>query len=148
MTKLRRILKYLPAVAMALLIAAWGVGTQVSFGLLFPLPAGAGIAGTGIGAGSLTLSLVREAAVPSGLFVEPADWPTNAKSTFGNFEYGRVPAIAPISISYLRIPFPWLVTIILPLAVGSLTSFRIRLWHYLAYTTLICLQLANYLRWQ
>jgi hypothetical protein len=141
-------LKHLPAAMMALLIAAWGIGTQLSFGLLSPLPAADTYVGIGSGAGSLTLSLNGGFAIRAWLYAEPADWPMSAKSIFGEFQFGRVPAITPASISYLRIPFSWLIIAILPLAVGSLTSFRFRLWHYLAYTTLICLQLAYYLRWQ
>ena len=51
-------------------------------------------------------------------------------------------------IGYLHIQSPslCLMTLVLPLAVGPLTAFRFRLWHYLAYTTVVSLQLAYFLR--
>jgi hypothetical protein len=45
------------------------------------------------------------------------------------------------------VPIPWLITAVLPFAVGPFISFRFRLWHYLAYTTLVAVELAYYLRW-
>jgi hypothetical protein len=48
----------------------------------------------------------------------------------------------------LMIPVPLMLTGILPLVVGATTSFRFRLWHYLAFTALVSVQLAYYLRWQ
>jgi len=46
------------------------------------------------------------------------------------------------------VPVPFLITILLPLAIGPFISFRFRLWHYLAYTALVAVQLAYYSRWQ
>jgi hypothetical protein len=46
------------------------------------------------------------------------------------------------------IPLPWVMTPMLPLAIGPFISFRFRLWHYLAFTTLVAVELAYYLRWQ
>jgi hypothetical protein len=47
-----------------------------------------------------------------------------------------------------EIPLSILATLVLPLAIGPFLSFRFRLWHCLAYTALVALQLAYYLRWQ
>jgi hypothetical protein len=46
------------------------------------------------------------------------------------------------------IAIPLLLTALLPLAIGPFISFRFRLWHYLAYTALVAVELAYYLRWQ
>ena len=40
------------------------------------------------------------------------------------------------------------VAVMLLLAIGPFLSFRFRLWHYLAYTALVAVELAYYLRWQ
>jgi hypothetical protein len=59
----------------------------------------------------------------------------------------------PIPLYYSRqfgvgVPIIVAVTAMLPLAIGPFLSFRFRLWHYLAYTALVAVELAYYLRWQ
>ena len=46
------------------------------------------------------------------------------------------------------IPLPWLMTPVLPLAIGPFLSFLFRVWHYLAYRSLVAVELAYYLRRQ
>gem|GEM_PF-2911905 len=46
------------------------------------------------------------------------------------------------------IPYACLLAAILPIAVGACTGFRFCLWHYLAYTAIVALELAYCLRWQ
>jgi hypothetical protein len=46
------------------------------------------------------------------------------------------------------IPIPPLITMVLPFAIGPFISFRFRICHYLAYTALVAVELAYYLRWQ
>jgi predicted DNA repair protein MutK len=46
------------------------------------------------------------------------------------------------------VPFALLITALFPLAIGPFLSFRFRLWHYLAYTSMIAVELAYYLRRQ
>jgi hypothetical protein len=48
----------------------------------------------------------------------------------------------------IRLPFACVGTALLPLAIGPFLSFRFRIWHYLAYTALVAVELAYYLRWQ
>jgi hypothetical protein len=43
-------------------------------------------------------------------------------------------------------PIPLLCTLILPFAIGPFISFRFRLWHFFAYTALVAIELAYYLR--
>lgn len=45
---------------------------------------------------------------------------------------------------HFEIPFSIPLTALLPFTVGAFTSFRFRLWHYLAYTALIAAELAYY----
>jgi hypothetical protein len=55
--------------------------------------------------------------------------------------------IDPVAFA-IAVPLISLMTAILPLALGNFTGFRFRLWHYLAYTALVAVELAYYLRWQ
>ena len=48
----------------------------------------------------------------------------------------------------VRVPFPLLITAMIPLAIGPFLCFRFRLWQYLAYMALVAVELAYYLRWQ
>jgi hypothetical protein len=50
-------------------------------------------------------------------------------------------------VTEVFVPIPLLITALLPLAIGPFISFRFRLWHYLAYTALVAVELAYYLRW-
>ena len=43
-------------------------------------------------------------------------------------------------------PFLLLMSLVLPLAIGPFIAFRFRLWHYLAYTATVAVELAYYLR--
>jgi hypothetical protein len=46
------------------------------------------------------------------------------------------------------VPTASILTLLMPLAIGPFIRFRFRLWHYLAYTALVAVELAYYLRWQ
>lgn len=52
------------------------------------------------------------------------------------------------SPGWLVIPITCLLTVLYPFAIGPFLSFRFRLWHYLAFTALVAIELAYYLRWQ
>ena len=148
---LRRILKYTPALVMGLLVVAW-VATifgrlklEVSRKSDRLFPATCGVA---IEFGSVEC-FGRNALFQTGLGL---DWTWNEpplmKLNTGHLStyklYGR-------QLRYdagLTVPIPLLVTALLPLALGPFISFRFRLWHYLAYTALVALELAYYLRWQ
>jgi hypothetical protein len=45
------------------------------------------------------------------------------------------------------IPLAWLITLMVPFAVGSAISYRFRIWHYLAFTLLVAVELAYYVYW-
>ena len=46
----------------------------------------------------------------------------------------------------IYIPIAWLITFMLPFALGCLTRFRFPLWSYFVWTALIAAELAYYLR--
>ena len=50
--------------------------------------------------------------------------------------------------SIRKIPVHSVIVALIPLALGSLSGFRFRLWHCLVYTALVAVELAYYLRWQ
>ena len=60
-------------------------------------------------------------------------------------DLGRIKAADPFGATGYWFPIPLLCTFILPLTAGPFISFRFRLWHYLAYTALIAVELAYYL---
>jgi hypothetical protein len=58
-----------------------------------------------------------------------------------------VNAEPPPLIVEVAIPLLLCMTGLFPLAVGPFISFRFQIWHYLAYTALVAVELAYYLRW-
>jgi hypothetical protein len=143
-TTLCRIVKYAPAVVMVLLVVVWLVSAfqtlqvWVDYGeCTYMLENGPGhfrlyLSRNGFPSEpSLDVSLFKNQ-----FFLE--------ESVLGFLGWGALP-----HDGYdLNLPYALLMTAILPLAIGSITSFRFRLWHYLAYTALVAVELAYYLRWQ
>jgi hypothetical protein len=68
------------------------------------------------------------------------DWGPRNEPPLGHFDFER-------SLN-LTVPIAWPITALLPFAIGPFISYRFRLWHYLAYTALVAVELAYYLRWQ
>jgi hypothetical protein len=142
MHALRRIFKYTPAAIVALLVVVW-VGS-VFKRVLVHLPFS---------------TMCRVILVADG-GVEYYNWPsgrTDPRTIAGRIEiqpnddpsyYGLLSFSPNPPRAWATIPFPIMITVILPVAIGSVTCFRFRLWHYLAYTTLVAVELAYYLRWQ
>ena len=46
----------------------------------------------------------------------------------------------------LQVPIVFLITAMIPIVVGSLSRFRFRLWHYFAFTAIVAVELAYFLR--
>ena len=137
MATLRRILKYTPAVVLGLLVVVWVASCVTYAGVDFPARISIGWV---VGNFIVSREVTRDTSTPS--------------SYFGISE---IPGLRAGSFSYaydefgtlmLMLPIFWLITIALPLAIGPFLSFRFRLWHYFAYTALIALELAYYLRLQ
>jgi hypothetical protein len=136
MSTVRRILKYTPAVVLGLLVVAWVVtqGGWIEF-----------VSGKFVMAlqhGSIT-----------GYWQE-----SDRMYVFGDFRtewwfndgprLGHLRTADALGSTGSWFPIPLLCTLILPLAIGPFLSFRLRLWHYFAYTALLAIELAYYLRWQ
>jgi hypothetical protein len=135
MPTLRCILKYTPAVVIGLLLATWMascvafIGVDLSDGWTIDIAEGA-----------LACFHYPGHSVPDihgGMGVDPS-------IHFGSVRHSSYTN----GVFVLKLPIAWAVTTILPLAIGPFISFRFRLWHYLAYTALVALELAYYLRWQ
>jgi hypothetical protein len=137
MPTLRRILKYTPAAVLGLLVVAWVVSQYRV--LMIPLgPVGRHV--VGIQEGSVTIEYLSNGGVD---FLFKPRSPTSVASRLGWLGF------IPIENDWLvMIPISLLVTGSLPLAIGAFTGYRFRLWHYLAFTALIAVELAYYLRWQ
>jgi hypothetical protein len=146
MPTLRRILKYTPAVVMGLLIVAWGVSLCVRVGFALDIAS----AHVSCGVGHATLSFGAHELDPG----QPPEWAAYPAVPSLGARYVLGSAILHTSLPGrqwlygLNLPIPLLITATLPLAIGPFLSFRFRLWHYLAYTALVALELAYYLRWQ
>jgi hypothetical protein len=147
MVTLRRILKYTPAVVIGLLVVAWMVSVfsyskiAVGFGRHF--------VNAIFGIGSLSVSCWK-LDQPTELDFHSAASLTergfSLEQVSGYMRFGAMPNSN--ELFALTLPFPLTIVAFLPLAVGPFISFRFRLWHYLAYTALVALELAYYLRWQ
>lgn len=155
MAMLRRILKYSPAVVLGLLVVAWIAGLLGQLTVTYSRPGGANLT---IESASATLGLTHVTSQPSlgGLPVENdsgARWQTSAtwpgtRDLFGAFKTRRYQTCFGGVVRGVQVPLPVVAAALLPLAFGSLRSFRFRLWHYLAFTAIVAVELAYYLRWQ
>jgi hypothetical protein len=148
MATLRRILKYTPAVVLGLLVVAWALslfGRLVLYGgNLPPIALGVKDGNLVLGTGMLAAHLP----VPRQRWFSYRSRPTLCDRPGGSFLYNPHPCGRAIQNLWLEVPITWLLTLQLPLAIGPFVSFRFRLWQYLAYTALVAVELAYYLRWQ
>jgi hypothetical protein len=147
---LRRILKYTPAVVMGLLILTWVASWFAYWSVQLRF------AGRDLTVGSsLSMLFLRNEATGftdnfapgvSVGFHPSSDWRVARLTGLG---WGKLQRMQLRDIrSWIRVPIPIILSALLPLAIGPLISFRFRLWHYLAYTALVAVELAYYLRWQ
>jgi len=140
MPTLRRILKYTPAVVLGLLVIVWMASCFGAVMFIFKWQSQR--LHLTCGAGNVTFGTVLGPyATPkliAGLY-----WEFHWQDMTGNL----VVQTSPKSL-HIQVPQLFLITAVLPLAAGPFLSFRFRLWHYLAYTALVAVELAYYLRWQ
>jgi hypothetical protein len=151
MPTLRRILKYTPVVMMGLLMVLWVVSLTAPVGLRIRYP--------NVG----TFRCVASHANVCATFSDNLSWYGSAgvgvereplslrpySYCLGSFKYQRLlSADSGLDIHIVWLPILFSITLILPLAIGPFTRFRFRLWHYLACTALVAVELAYYLRWQ
>jgi hypothetical protein len=146
MPTLRPILKYTPAVVMGLLVAMWVFGSfahpTIRFDPFGPCPE----VDIGVDGGTVYSAFCVKDTKRSAVDLNPANPPT-VKRMLGRYLVARDTQSALFSFV---VAFPLLlpITILLPLAIGPFISFRFRLLHYLAFTALVAVELAFYLRWQ
>jgi len=139
-TTLRRILKYTPAVVLGLLVVAWVVSWFRAMAVVIPLVGTPWTIHIGCVTSMLFFGLPEKEGLTAS-FSWGYTFPLSLETVLGAFISGRREA-------YSAFPIPFLITLLFPLAVGPFLSFRFRLWHYLAYTALVAVELAYYLRWQ
>ena len=143
----RRILKYTPAVVMALLTAAWVVSCFAMFGCCLDVSQRDSRGNqyqqlqVTFHRGSASVGQLASKRQLPPIFFERRTAPSSLADTLGVFAADRPPLFR-----HALVPIAMLLAGLLPLAVGPFVSFRFRLWHYLAYTALVALELAFYLR--
>jgi hypothetical protein len=135
---LRRILKYTPAVVMGLLVVAWVVGWFGESSFATNVRSYDVICMSW--AGTLLLGFDHDLAVQVTYFdYQGFAWDQLLGRVYvERFEFGCL----------VQVPYPLILTVLLPVTIGPFIVFRFRLWHYLAFTALVALELAYYLRWQ
>jgi hypothetical protein len=138
MHTIHRILKYTPAVVLGTLVVAW-VLTQ---GGWMEFVSGKFV--IALQHGSITGYWQESDRVFFFGDFRQEWWFDNAPS-LGNLRIADARSLSSTGNSF---PIPLLATIILPIAIGPFISFRFRLWHFFAYTALMAIELAYYLRWQ
>ena len=142
MATLRRILKYTPAVVLGLLVVAWVV--SVFFVAILAEPS-THRAGEGWSV-ELQYGSIMYHHFPE--YQMGRQWIFNRNpNLYFRSSFGSLYAVSE-PFPQLHVPIPLLITLVLPLAIGPFIRFRFRLWHYLAYTALVAVELAYYLQWQ
>jgi hypothetical protein len=146
------ILKYVPAVLCGLLVVAWVVGIFAPFG------------GTICPLGKMGRIFYRGASSFGRLYSEfwintqidhslPTVWlQVRSKSDLlrdrwmGHFQFGHRQLPDDEHVILAVIPIPVLLAVLIPFSIGCLTSFRFPLWSYFAWTAMVAVELAYYLR--
>gem|GEM_PF-534857 len=145
MFNLPRILKYTPAVVLGLLVVMWVMSWFVGIGYATVLRGrlfAGGIADGTVGGSTFNL---RRMGVQTGWRI--TKYEGEPSGFLGRLDYHPATRGIP-DHKGVELPIPLLLSLLLPLAIGPFLSFRFNLWHYVAYTTLVAVELAYYLRWQ
>jgi hypothetical protein len=151
MVTFRRILKYTSTVVLGLLMLAWVVSLSKEYGGLAVCRSRC--AHVVIARGTISIGIDNASRTS-------AEWIWAKQQVRGDYRVaaGRLNLICEHDHWHakdrgfwgwtMNLPLMLLSTSILPFAIGPFISFRFRLWHYLAYTALVAVELAYYLRWQ
>jgi hypothetical protein len=125
---LRRILKYTPAVVLGLLACLWLMSCISPKG--FESKRGS----IGLVCGTVWIDTI------------PPKLPMGAYSFEPGFGLGQLVYwnMTGSDALTLQFPIPLVMTAVLPLAIGPFICFRFRIWHFLAYTSLVAAELAFY----
>ena len=147
MPTLRRIPKYTPVVVMALLVVAWSATSLAMYAVSFGLPLSKRQYAIIGNRGSLAVNF-QYGGRKLRLWWYARDRPLTFRHMAGEFHSDGFLDDGAKAYWQIELPFIFFVTAALPLAIGPFRSFRFRLWHYLAYTALVAVEFAYYLRWQ
>jgi len=137
-------MKYTPTVVLGLLVVAWVISIPRVTGYSYTRAADVVHPRLSPGTVSLAWISLQGKTQPSFGYHRYHGW-GRVKNSAGRFE---VKFAQERGYFHIYLPIPLLVTLGLPLAIGPFISFRFRLWHYLAYTAIVAVELAYYLRWQ
>ena len=148
MLTLRRILKYTPAVVLGLLVEMWAVSLFGRLNVTYNRDQAAYL-DLELNSGSLSLLYVSSrprAHRSHGIHWHSfSHWPKIYQYTGELSGVHKKPYNGGKAAGIL-IPIVFAATVLAPLAIGPFLPFRFRLWHYLAYTALVAVELAYYLR--
>jgi hypothetical protein len=140
MPTLRRILKYTPAAVFGVLVVAWVASWFGRTATNLPPMRCLGEPSLQSAESELRFSWAIRGKTSGTLFhLEGLGW----HRVLGTAQY-RISG----SSGRIVLPYPLLITVVVPLALAPFLRFRFRLWHYLAYTALVAVELAYYLRWR
>src|SRR5262245_17248052 len=125
------ILKYLPAVLCGLLVVAWIAGFFWVFALQSPLMGG-GTIKAGLYGGHILGWHQSDFTVPRSFAIQYWQGPKRLSHWLGVFRFQW-----DSTTQMIYCPIPFLLTLLLPLAIGPFNRFRFPLWSYFAFTALI-----------
>jgi hypothetical protein len=152
MVTIQRILKCSPSL---LLVVAWVAGLYGRLSATYNQPTGPSWTFEST-SGNLGITHLSAESMLGGFPMGPKDgveWLRFKKEPpgfryAGTFKTRRHAVCTGGHVTAVQVPVPVVATACLPLALGALLSFRFRLWHYLAFTALLAVEFAYYLRWQ
>ncbi|QDU31912.1 hypothetical protein ETAA8_70740 [Anatilimnocola aggregata] len=136
-------LKYVPAIVSCLLLILWCVSLVAEVGYFHrTLRHGPRVRGyLGFARGSLVYSIYPYLELipqDGGLVAQRLPGPINLRRSLGYFQYQRHPWLV------TAIPICWVLTALLPLAIGPWYRYRFASWMYFAWTALIAGQAAYF----
>jgi hypothetical protein len=149
MPTLRRSLKYTPTVVMGLLVVVWVVSWPIWFGVEINGYVKNGV-NTGIRweDGYLVFAWAERKETDNLRGLRSISFQHRTRHpTRPSLRASLPPYLISDGFLWVSIPIIALATALLPLAIGLFISFRFRLWQYVAYTALVAVELAYYLRW-
>jgi hypothetical protein len=142
MPTLRRILKCMPAAVMVCLVSVWIASLFGSLRLWLPWLTGDWRLLVWVIGGDVVFGYGESSVSGPRFEWQDRTWDLTARMIVGTQPYWDHAS------GILRLPIAFILAALLPLATGLAIQFRFRLWHYLAYTALVAVELAYYLRWQ
>jgi hypothetical protein len=149
MPTLRRILKYTPAIVMGLLLLLWFDSLYKFRHIGVATPGRLGVLSLESLRGQLQYhySTCSKPLRSAGPWYDEIyrDWLINARSIMGELSVRRIPAPHERNIFRIVVPYSLLLSALLPIAIGAFNGFRFGLRSWIAYMTLLSVELAYFL---